>query len=57
MTKQKAVEKIEQMICDKNYCINSQKGTEEQIYAWKYAREDLLNVLKIVKAINEMDFI
>lgn len=53
MTKRNVIEKIEQMIQDRNYYINSKKGTEIQKYAWEYDRETLQIVLKIVKAIEE----
>lgn len=45
-------QKVEMMIQDKNYYINSNKGSEKQVYAWKYAREDLEIILKMIKALD-----
>lgn len=51
MTKKDAVEKIENIILDRNYYINSGKGTEMQRYAWEYDREVLQIVIRIVQDI------
>lgn len=40
------------MIQDKNYMINSSKD-EKKVYACKYSRIDLENVLKLVKNLND----
>jgi hypothetical protein len=49
MTKQELIERIESMMADKNYMVNSGKGTSQQKYAWEYAKEDLKIVLNYVK--------
>lgn len=36
------------MIQDRNYWLNSKKGTSEQVIAWDYTREILQIVLKMV---------
>ena len=52
MDKKELIRKIETMIQDRNYYINSKKGTEKQIYAWEYSREVLNIVLKMVNNLN-----
>ena len=52
MDKKELIRKIETMIQDRNYYINSKKGTEQQIYAWQYSREVLDIVLKMVNNLN-----
>lgn len=51
MNKEQLIEKVETMMQDNNYYINSKKGTEKQLYAWEYAREVLKIVLIMVKAL------
>jgi len=53
MNKQELIRKIEEMIYDKNYYINSKKGTSLQIACWDYARQNLKNVLNYVKLLDE----
>lgn len=53
MTKQKLVGFIELMIRDKNYMINSGKGTTQQKFAWEYSREDLKSVLNFLKKLED----
>lgn len=49
MNKQRLIAVIETMMADKNYMINSGKGTSQQKYAWEYARENLKIVLNYIK--------
>ena len=51
MDKKELIRKIETMIQDRNYYINSKKGTEKQIYAWKYSRADLEIILKAIESL------
>lgn len=48
MNKAELIRKIESMIHDRNYWLNSKQGTSEQNIAWEYSREVLQIVLKMV---------
>ena len=52
MDKEELIRKIEIMMQDRNYYINSGKGTEKQIYAWEYSREELKIILNMIKNLN-----
>lgn len=54
MTVKEVTEKVEKMIQEKSYYLNSNKtGSEVQRKAWEYARENLLYVLKLLRKVSK----
>lgn len=49
MKKEEIIEKVEKMIFDLNYMINTDKTDDKKQYAWKYARGYLELVIKMLK--------
>jgi hypothetical protein len=41
-------EKIEQMMFDKSYMINTGTKNEKLMFAWEYSREDLKIILQMI---------
>ena len=46
-------EKVEQMIFDKNYIINTETKNEKWTFAREYAREDLKTILQMIDNVIE----
>lgn len=46
--------RVQAMIEDKNYYLNSNINDEKRNYAWKYSMLDLKNVLMIIEAIDDL---
>lgn len=54
MTVKEVTEKVEKMIQEKSYYLNSNKnGSEVQRKAWEYARENLVYVLNLLRKVPE----
>ena len=54
LKKVEAIMRVQAMIEDKNYYLNSNINDEKRNYAWKYSMLDLKNVLMIIEAIDDL---